>query len=361
MTGAGDTSGPARLDELPSPALIVDLDAFEANIAAAADIVRGSGTHLRPHVKTHRTPGLAIRQLGAHTRGVACATVGEAEAMAAAGIDDIFLANEIVAPGKAERLARLAHDAQIALAVDSRRGVEVISAAADRAGTVIGAFVDVDIGLARCGVHDPDQAVELGRRIVGSPRLRLEGIMGYEGRLRADNSERGQRIDRARASLAAVRQAFASAGLPCDTVSSAGTSTLRQAVANPVVTEIQAGTYALMEADLHGLELPFVPALAVSATVISRSAGRVVLDAGRKSISCDYGPPSPLSSRATLTAINEEHTTLKWEGRLPDLGTRIELRPHHVRLTFNLHDEVWLARGDKVIDRLPVAARGRSW
>jgi D-serine deaminase-like pyridoxal phosphate-dependent protein len=361
MTGGGDASGPAGLEELPSPALIVDLDAFEANVAAAADIVRGSGTHLRPHVKTHRTPGLAIRQLGPHTRGVACATVGEAEAMVEAGIDDIFLANEIVAPGKAGRLARLAHDARIALAVDSRRGVEVIAAAADRAGTVIGVLVDVDIGLARCGVRGPNQAVELGRRIAESPRLRLEGLMGYEGRLRADNSERGQRIDRATASLAAVRNAFASAGLPCDTVSSAGTSTLRQAVANPVVTEIQAGTYALMEADLHGLELPFVPALAVSATVISRSAGRVVLDAGRKSISCDYGPPAPLSSQATLTAINEEHSTLQWEGQLPDLGTRIELRPHHVRLTFNLHDEVWLARGDKVIDRLPVAARGRSW
>ena len=185
--------------------------------------------------------------------------------------------------------------------------------------------------------------------------------MGYEGRLRADNPDRGQRISRATVSLASVKDAFSSAGLSCDVVSSAGTSTLREAVANPVITEVQAGTYALMEADLDGLGLPFVPAVAVSAMVISRSRGRVVLDAGRKSISCDYGPPAPLSSRATLTAINEEHTTLTWEGQLPDLGTRIELRPHHVRLTFNLHDEVFLSRGDKVIDRLPVAGRGRSW
>jgi D-serine deaminase-like pyridoxal phosphate-dependent protein len=360
MRGAGAASGPAKPEELPSPALIVDLDAFEANVAVAADIVRSSGKHLRPHVKTHRTPGLAIRQLGPHTRGVSCATVGEAEAMVKAGIDDIFLANEIVAPGKAERLASLARDARIALAVDSQPGAEVIAAAAERAGTVVGALVDVDIGLARCGVLGPDQAVELGRCIAGAPRLRLRGIMGYEGRLRADNPERSQRIARATASLAAVRQAFASAGLPCDVVSSAGTSTLHEAVADPVITEIQAGTYALMETDLDGLGLPFVPALAVSAMVISRSLGRVVLDAGKKSISCDYGPPTPLSSQATLAAINEEHTTLKWEGQLPNLGTRIELRPHHVRLTFNLHDEVWLARGDKIIARLPVAARGRS-
>jgi D-serine deaminase-like pyridoxal phosphate-dependent protein len=143
-------------------------------------------------------------------------------------------------------------------------------------------------------------------------------------------------------------------------VSSGGTSTFQQAVADPAITEIQAGTYALMETDLAGLGLPFVPALTVSAMVISRSGSRIVLDAGRKSISCDYGPPTPLPPEATLTAINEEHTTLQWDGEPPDFGARVELRPLHVRLTFNLHDEVWLARGDKVIDRLPVLARGRS-
>src|SRR5260370_19772343 len=142
MRGAGDASGAAKREDLPSPALIVDLDAFEANVAAAADIVRSSGTHLRPHVKTHRTPGLAIRQLGPHTRGVSCATVGEAEAMVKAGIDDIFLPHEILAPGKAERLARLAPDAPIELAVDSQPRAEVVAAVAERAGSVVGALLD---------------------------------------------------------------------------------------------------------------------------------------------------------------------------------------------------------------------------
>jgi D-serine deaminase-like pyridoxal phosphate-dependent protein len=360
MTHSSAESGPEKVEDLPSPALIVDLDAFERNLAAAADLLRGSGTHLRPHVKTHRTPGLAVRQLGPHTRGVTCATVGEAEAMVAAGIDDVFVANEIISPGKAGRLTRLGRDAEVALAVDSRRGVEVIAAAARQAGTTVGVLVDVDVGLARCGVAGPGEAVALGRVAAGTPGLRLRGIMGYEGRLRAANPERDERITQAAAGLAAVRDAFASARLPCDVVSSAGTSTFLQALDDPAITEIQAGTYALMEADLEGLGLPFAPALALSAMVISRSAGRVVLDAGRKSISCDYGPPEPLPRQATLTAINEEHTTLRWEGRPPDLGARVELRPLHVRLTFNLHDEVWLARHDKVIDRLPVAARGRS-
>jgi D-serine deaminase-like pyridoxal phosphate-dependent protein len=360
MRRSAAESGPARLEDLPSPALIVDLDAFEGNNAAAAGLLRGSGTCLRPHVKTHRTPGLAVRQLGPHTQGVTCATVGEAEAMVEAGIDDVFLANEIISPDKAGRLARLARDAQVALAVDSQPGVDVIAAAAGCAAATVGVLVDVDVGLARCGVRGPDQAVELGRAVASTPRLRLEGIMGYEGRLRAANPERGQRVGQATARLAAVREAFAAAGLAAKVVSSAGTSTFLQAVADPAITEIQAGTYALMEADLQGLGLPFVPALTVSATVISRAPGRVVLDAGRKSISCDYGPPDPLPPDATLTAINEEHTTLQWDGPLPELGTRVELRPRHVRLTFNLHDDVWLARGGKVVDRLPVAARGRS-
>jgi D-serine deaminase-like pyridoxal phosphate-dependent protein len=360
MTRTYGGSAPEKVDDLPSPALIVDLDAFERNLAAAAGLLRGSGTHLRPHVKTHRTPGLAVRQLGPHTRGVTCATVGEAEAMVAAGIDDVFVANEIVSPDKAGRLARLAGDAEVALAVDSRRGVEVIGAAARLAGATVGVLVDVDVGLARCGVGGPDQAVALARVVVGTPRLRLRGIMGYEGRLRAANPERGERIAQAGAGLAEVRHALVSAGHPCDVVSSAGTSTFRQAVADPAINEIQAGTYALMEDDLDGLSLPFVPALTVSAMVISRAPGRVVLDAGRKSISCDYGPPTPVPPQATLTAINEEHTTLRWDGEPPELGARVDLRPLHVRLTFNLHDEVWLARHGKVIDRLPVAARGRS-
>jgi len=353
-------SGPAKVEDLPSPALIVDLDAFERNVAAAADLVRGSGTQLRPHVKTHRTPGLVIRQLGPDVPGITCATVGEAEAMVSSGIGDVFLANEIVSPGKADRLARLARDAQVAIAVDSQRGVDVIAAAAARARVEIAVLVDVDVGLARCGVAGPDEAVALGRVVAGTPRLRLRGIMGYEGRLRAANAERRERITQAETGLAAVRQAFASAGLPCEVVSSGGTSTFQQAVADPAITEVQAGTYALMETDLAGLGLPFVPALTVSATVISRTGSRVVLDAGRKSISCDYGPPTALPPEATLTAINEEHTTLQWDGEPPDFGARVELRPLHVRLTFNLHDEVWLARGDKVIDRLPVVARGRS-
>ncbi len=351
---------PTRVSDLPTPALIVDLGAFEANIAAAEAIVQGTGKRLRPHVKTHRTPGLALRQLTPSTPGVTCATVGEAEAMAEGGITDVFVANEIVTADKAERLARLGHKAQVAVAVDSQRGIEVIAAAARRAGVTTSILVDVDVGLARCGVRDPDDAIALGRIISGLPQLRLAGVMSYEGRLRAGASDRKERIARASQKLGAVCDAFASAGLPCDVVSSAGTSTMLEAIASPLITEIQAGTYALMEADLGGLDLPFVRAAAVAGTVISSSGPRIVLDAGRKVIACDYGPPSPLSDHAQLQTIHEEHSVLRCDGPRPELGTQVMLSPQHVRLTFNLHDQVWLTSGDDIVGRLPVAARGRS-
>jgi D-serine deaminase-like pyridoxal phosphate-dependent protein len=186
--------------------------------------------------------------------------------------------------------------------------------------------------------------------------------MGYEGRIRADDDERGAKLARTAAGIAEAKAALDAAGFDTAIVSSAGTSTLLDARADPLVTEIQAGTYVMMESDLDGLDLPFVPSLSILAAVISVAPGRVVLDAGRKSIAGDYGPPPPIGAAegARTVRFHEEHTTLKWPGALPALDTRIQLRPKHVRLTCNLHDALWLHRGDEVVDRLPIAARGRS-
>jgi D-serine deaminase-like pyridoxal phosphate-dependent protein len=226
-------------------------------------------------------------------------------------------------------------------------------------------LVDIDVGLGRCGVPGPAEAVKLGTVAEQTPGLRLAGLMGYEGRQRAGGEGRAAVIEHAYTMLAEAKRAFGRAGLPVDTVSSAGTSTLREALADPVITEIQAGTYALMEADLDGLGLPFGPALSVVATVISRGRDRAVLDAGRKSIAGDYGPPRPLIPGAEVTGFNEEHTTLRFPGPPaappPALGERVTLRPAHTRLTFNLHDAVWLAHPDGSFERAPVTARGRSW
>ena len=361
---AMDLAELADLPELSSPALLVDLGRFDANVAAADEWFGGTGKKIRPHVKTHRTPALALRQLTPNAAGLTCATVGEAEAMVQAGASDILIANEVVERGKLDRVAALATQAQVCVAVDSAGAAAALAASAQAVGSTVAVLVDVDVGLGRCGTDGPAAATKLGAKVGSMPGLRLAGLMGYEGRRRPSDPDRARAVERAYAILAEAQESFDRAGLPSGTVSSAGTSTLREALADPAITEIQAGTYALMEQDLDGLELPFEPALSIVATVISRTPHRAVLDAGRKSIASDYGPPQPLADGAEIAAFNEEHTILRFDpaaGTAPALGQRVLLRPKHVRLTFNLHDVVWLADTDGSVEKMPVSARGRSW
>jgi D-serine deaminase-like pyridoxal phosphate-dependent protein len=353
-------SVPLPTISLSTPALVLDLDVFEANLAALATLVEGTGKTVRPHVKTHRTPELARRQLGGSAVGITCATVGEAEAMVDAGIDDVFVANEVVDPRKVARLVALADRARVAVAVDDPEPVATLSREAVRAGTAIDVLIDVDVLLHRCGVASAADAVALARVIERAPGLRLRGIMGYEGRLRLTEEDRPAKLAQAYARLAEARQALIDAGFPVEVVSAAGTSTLIEALANPLITEIQAGVYALMEPELLDASLPFQCAVAIRGTVISRHPGRIVLDVGRRVVGLEYGPPIPISFVATRIAMGDEHATIEMADPLPALGSEVDLAPGQIRTTFNLHDHVWVSRGRRLIDRWPITARGSS-
>lgn len=353
-------SQPAPVTSLSTPALVVDLDVFEANVAAMAALIRGTGKTVRPHVKTHRTPELARRQLGGPAVGITCATVGEAEAMVEAGLDDVLVANEVVDPRKVARLVALADRARIAVALDDPEPVATLSQEAVRAGAAIDVLIDVDILLHRCGVASPEDAVRLAETIERAPGLRLRGIMGYEGRVRLTAEDRAGKIARAYATLAEVRMALLDAGFPVEVVSAAGTSTLSEALADPFVTEVQAGVYSLMEPEMLDPSLPFRCAVAIRGTVISRHPGRVVLDLGRRVVGMEYGPPVPIGFVATRIAISDEHATVEMADPLPRLGSQLDFAPGQIRTTFNLHDHVWVSRGDRLIDRWPISARGSS-
>ena len=344
---------------LSTPGLVVDLDVFEANVAAMASLLRGTGKTLRPHVKTHRTPELARRQLGGSAVGLTCATVGEAEAMVAAGMDDILVANEVVDPRKVARLVALADRARIGVVADDPDPVATLSREASRVGATIDVLIDVDILLHRCGVASAGEAVRLAKAIDRAPGLRLRGIMGYEGRIRRSDEDRAGKIARAYATLTAVRIALLDAGFPVDVVSAAGTSTLAEALADPVITEIQAGVYALMEPARVEPGLPFRCAVAIRGTVISRHPGRIVLDVGRRVVGMEYGPPVPIGFAATRIAISDEHATIEMADPTPPLGSQCDLTPGQIRTTFNLHDHVWVSRGGRLVDRWPVS-RGSS-
>jgi D-serine deaminase-like pyridoxal phosphate-dependent protein len=353
---------PGRVDvmALSTPALVVDLDVFEANVGAMAALLAGTGKTVRPHVKTHRTPELARRQLGGQAVGITCATIGEAEAMVEAGLDDVVIANEVVDPAKLARLAALGHRARIALAVDDPEPVAAASLEAVRAGVSIDILIDVDVLLHRCGVVSAADAVRLAQVIERSPGLRLRGIMGYEGRLRLTDADRAGKIDRAFSKLAEVRSDLIGAGFPVEVVSASGTSTLREALADPVITELQSGVYVLMEPEILNLGLPFRCAAAIRGSVISRHPGRIVLDVGRRVVGMEYGAPVPVGFVAERIAISDEHATITMADPVPALGSRLDLIPGQVRTTFNLHDHVWLSRDGRLVDRWPISARGSS-
>jgi D-serine deaminase-like pyridoxal phosphate-dependent protein len=343
-----------------TPALVVDLDIFDANVAAMAALLDGTSKTVRPHVKTHRTPRLAVRQLGGSAVGVTCATVGEAEVMAEAGIDDILIANEVVDPAKIARLVALADRARMGVAVDDLEPIAILAQEAARMRATIDVLIDVDVLLHRCGVGSAPEAVRLAQAIDRAPRLRLRGLMGYEGRLRHGDADRSARIAQAYATLAEVRAALLDAGFPVEVVSAAGTSTIREALADPTITELQAGVYALMEPELLDLGLPFRCAAAIRGTVISRHPGRIVLDVGRRVVGMEYGPPMPLGFTATRIAISDEHATIQMADPLPPLGSQLDLIPGQIRTTVNLHDHVWVSRGGEIVDRWPITARGSS-
>lgn len=350
----------SRAYDLPTPALMVDLNIFDRNLAAANALLDGTDKTLRPHFKTHRTPALALRQSGSHASGQTCATVAEADVLVASGVSDILIANEIVSAPKVNRVAQLAKQARIIVAVDSVVGVNELSNAATRSGATVNVLIDMDVGLNRCGVRGIGAARALAAEIDRAAGIRLVGLMGYEGRIRAQADDRSNTITTAYNLLGEAKSALENDGHEITIVSAAGTATMPEALAHPAITEIQAGTYALMEPDIADLGLPFECAVYLSATVISCSSGQVVLDAGRRSISYDYGLPLVLNGPGTVKALNDEHAVTIWPADPPDIGDVIRLRPTQIRTTFNLHDVVWVVSDEHIVDVWPVTARGRS-
>ena len=328
---------------MQTPALLVDLDALEHNLATMAAAL--PGPRLRPHVKAHKCTSLARRQQEAGHPGFTCATIREVEGMAAAGLGaDLLLANEVV---DARRLGAVAEatGARVTLAVDSE---ETVAAAAE--GGVGEVVVDVNVGLPRCGCRPEDAGAiaDLSR----SRGLVVRGVMGYEGHATAmdDRAERAAAVE---ASMALLLDAAGAVG--GDVVSAGATVTYDL---NPWATELQAGSYALMDTTFAPLAPAFRQALSVLATVVSVSRGYAVADCGLKALGMDHGPPD--MDGAAVLFCSDEHVTF-----VPDspvrVGDRVRVRPAHVDPTVAYHEALHVVRGDAVEDVLevwPVDLRG---
>ena len=359
------------VDDIPTPALLLNREALDRNIRRMAEFFSSGSCRLRPHVKAHKTPEIARRQLAAGSCvGLTCATVGEAEAVASF-CDDLLVANELISPGTCERAVvmagalrqRAGDRGRLTVAVDSSSGVTRLSEAATAAQVSIGVLVDVNVGQDRCGVAPGSDALALARLVASTPGLVLRGVMGYEGHVQPERT-RTTREDRARAamaSLVATADLLRQHGLACDVVSAGGTGTYDISGRVAGVTEIQAGSYALMDTDYRDVGVPFEQAFWVLGTVVSRpAADRCVADCGHKSVTKDHGLPAVDGiAGAAITALNDEHAVIAIppSSRI-QVGARIWLIPSHTDPTVNLHDAFTVIEGDHIVDVWPIAARG---
>ena len=354
-----------RLNEIDTPALLIDVPVMEDNIDRMAAFCRGGQAALRPHIKTHKCPELARRQLAAGAIGLTCAKVGEAEAMVAAGIDaDFLIANEVVGPIKTGRLMKLAGQARMTVAVDDAENVAELGAAARRAGVTLGVLVDVDTGMHRCGVS-PEAAASLAGVAATTPGLRFRGLMGYEGHavFLTDRTERERVARSAMTLLLEARDRVLAAGLPVEVVSAAGSGTYDITGRIPGITELEAGSYILMDTRYRSVGLPFGCALTVLATVISRpTSERAVLDVGFKGITPEFGLPEVKRPEGvTVARLSEEHTTLTLEpGVSLRPGDRVELIPSHGCTTINLYERFYAIRDGQVQATWEISGRGKS-
>ena len=333
-----------EVHDLPTPALIIELGALDANLATMA--AAHPGAALRPHVKAHKCTALAARQRAVGHEAFTCATPREAIGLAAAGLGgDLLIANEVVDPRRLAALAALGDDAGITVAVDS----EATIAAAVDAG-IRRCLIDVDVGLPRCGC-DPRDAGRLAE-MARAKGLEVRGVMGYEGHLMALEDRERQRAEVA-AAMSKLTAAHADVGGAIVSAGGTGTYDLHGATG---VNEVQAGSYALMDTAYGKLGLPFEQALFVVGTVISVRPRHAVADVGLKALGMDHGNPS--ITGAPVWFCSDEHVTFAAGDEPPAVGDRVRVIPAHVDPTMAMHEVAWLVDGDEVVDRWDIDLRG---
>ncbi len=359
------------LADVATPALLIDLDAFEHNLALMADKIASHGVRLRPHAKTHKSPIITRRQMASGAIGACCQTVSEAEVLVNGGVDNVLVSNQVVSRRKIERLAALATQASIGVCVDHEDNVHELQRCAHEIGSTLNVLVEIDVGMGRCGVAPGQPALLLAQLISRLDALRFEGIQAYHGSAQHIRGHREREV----AVQGAVRAAretvelLNDANIKCETVAGAGTGTFEFEAASGVYNELQAGSYVFMDADYArnlnadgSFYEQFQHSLLVLATVLSLpSTDRVVVDAGLKSHSVDSGLPRVFGADdVDYVSASDEHGVLDLghSNRRYSLGEVIKLIPGHCDPTVNLHDWYVGIRNDRVECLWPVAARG---
>jgi len=348
-----------RIDKLDTPAVLIDLDVAERNLRRFQTYLDDHGIANRPHIKTHKIPALAKWQVALGAKGICCQKLGEAEVMADAGLDDIFVPYNLIGRAKLERALAMARRVQLSVACDNADVAEGLSSTFARAGMELPVVVECDTGMGRCGVQTPQEALRLAQAVDRLPGLRFDGIMTYP--------PRGQ-VEHVSKFLQATQDLLAGAGLDPRVVSGGGTPDMWRAHEIQGVTEHRAGTYIFNDraSVAAGAATLADCAMTILATVVSRpTADRAVIDGGSKTFSSDragegYGHFLEYPE-AVLHNFSEEHgwVDLSKCARRPRVGERVRVVPNHTCVVSNLHDRMIGVRGDRVEATWDVTARGK--
>jgi D-serine deaminase-like pyridoxal phosphate-dependent protein len=363
----------ASIDEIDTPALIVDLDAFERNLQKMALYVAKTGVRLRAHAKTHKSSDVAKKQIAAGAIGQCVQKVGEAEALVNSGIQDVLVTNQIVGAEKLRRLAKLAQRAKIGICFDDRSQVRAASEAAVREGVRIDGYVEIDTGMLRCGVKPGAIAAELAQHITQASGLTFKGIQAYHGSAQhlPTAFERRAEISKAIAFVKETQEALNRVGLDAKVITGAGTGTFRIEAESGVYTELQAGSYLFMDVDYAVIKdesghdySEFEHSLFVLSTIMSVAGDSwVVADAGLKSYSGEKGPPRVHNGPGlSVVSMSDEHgkIAVSQGSHKPVLGEKILLIPGHCDPTINLHNWYVGVRNGRVEEIWEIDARGAS-
>ncbi len=361
-----------KLDDVDTPALLLDLDAFEGNLDRMAAAVDGAPVRLRAHSKSHKCAVIGLQQMARGAVGLCCQKVGEAEAMIAGGVDNVLISNQIVGRSKLLRLAALSKQAGwLGVCVDNAENVTQLDEAAGAMDAHVTVLVEIDNGAGRCGVPPGDPALALAKQIDIATNLVFGGLQAYQGAAQhiRDHGEREAAIASAVDLTRQTVDLLAANGLSCEIVGGAGTGTFQFEMAGGVHNELQAGSYVFMDAD-YGRNLKedggffddFENSLFVYATVMSLPGDdRAVVDAGLKSLAMDSGPPAVADLKGVdYSRPSDEHGQLNFTDtniRL-SLGDKVRLIPGHCDPTVNLYDWYVCYRGDRVEALWPIVARG---
>lgn len=351
-----------KLPQLETPALYLDLDAFDRNQEKMMDRLNKYNLDMFPHYKSAKCTTIAHMQIAAGAKGISCAKTDEAWDLAHSGVENILIANQVISLEKISRVASLAGCCHLTVCVDDAKNIEDLSAAASLHGTVIHCLVECNVGADRCGVNSKEEVLTLAKKIIESPGLTFEGIQAYAGQIshEIDYKIREKVSMEKEKYLKSVIAFLKENEISVNRVTGVSTGSVQFRDADTVFTDVQVGSYAFMDASYGKLELEYEHSLFVLSTVMEVNEKFVIMDTGRKSIAVDQAMTEIPGCDCEQISVSEEHTKLPVDVLKAKIGDKIPMIPGHCCTTMNLHDYIYFVRGDKIIDRVDITSRGRS-